>query len=177
MLNTLVRAHRRHVPFPVAFSVLIAALATGCSELDVKAALVMPTVAITASPATIALGGSSILTVKAVNAMELTVKGSDGSSYHLAPGGGTLSVKPSETTTYSATASGTAGAKSVTTVVHVGPASTPAVRLTADPEVIDAGRASNLTVTSTGADSLTLAGSDGSEYKLPAKGGTQEVRP
>src|ERR1035438_5482609 len=65
---------------------------------------VMPTVGITANPTSITSGSSSILTVTAVNATQVTVTGSDGSTYTMQPSGGTQPVNPTSTTTYTATA-------------------------------------------------------------------------
>ena len=65
-----------------------------------------PTVTITASPASITLGSSSVLSVAAANTIQVTVAGSDGSSYTLSPSGGTQNVTPSATTTYTASAVG-----------------------------------------------------------------------
>ena len=52
----------------------------------------------------------------------MTISGSDGSSYTLAANGGTQSVSPTETTTYTANASGTSGNASAQTTVTVKPA-------------------------------------------------------
>jgi len=55
-----------------------------------------PTVTISASPTSIAAGGSSTLTVAATNATTVTITG-DGSTHTLAATGGTLTVKPTTT--------------------------------------------------------------------------------
>jgi hypothetical protein len=69
-----------------------------------------PTVTISANPPSIAPGGSSLLTVTATNALQLTLTGSDGSVYPLsALTGGTQSVSPTSNTTYTAVATGAGG--------------------------------------------------------------------
>jgi hypothetical protein len=65
-----------------------------------------PTVTITANPSSIAPGSSSTLTVATTNATQVTINGSDGSSYTLSPPSGTQSVTPTATTTYTANAVG-----------------------------------------------------------------------
>ena len=81
-----------------------------------------PTVTITADPTSIVAGHSSTLTVTAANATQVTVTGSDGSSYDLQPNGGTQSVSPAQTTTYTATATGPGGKAAATASVTVMPA-------------------------------------------------------
>jgi phospholipase C len=78
-----------------------------------------PTIGITAVPASIAPGGSSALTVTAANATDVTVTGSDGSTYQLAAGGGTQEVNPPSTTTYTAEATGTTGTATASATVTV----------------------------------------------------------
>jgi phospholipase C len=79
----------------------------------------VPTVTITADPTTIVSGNSSTLTVAATNATAVTVTGTDGSSYSLQPGGGTQSVTPEATTTYTSSAIGAAGKATASTTVTV----------------------------------------------------------
>jgi phospholipase C len=78
-----------------------------------------PTVTISANPTTVAAGTSSTLTVTAGNATQVSVTGTDGSSYSLQPAGGTQAVSPSTTTTYTATATGSGGKESASTTVTV----------------------------------------------------------
>ena len=66
-------------------------------------------ISLTANPMTITAGGSSKLTVIATNATTVTLTGSNGSSYPMTATGGTVSVSPTSTTTYTATAIGAAG--------------------------------------------------------------------
>jgi phospholipase C len=80
-----------------------------------------PTVSITANPTTIILGNSSTLTVTATNATQVTLAGTDNSTYNLQPSGGTEAVKPTSTTTYTATATGAGGSVSASTTVIVNP--------------------------------------------------------
>jgi phospholipase C len=54
-----------------------------------------------------------------MNATQVTVAGTDGSSYTLQPSGGTQSVSPTATTTYTATATGNGGNASTTATVTV----------------------------------------------------------
>ena len=137
---------------------------------------VIASVKISSSPASISPGGSSTLTVTASNATQLTVNGSDGSSYPLSPSGGTQQVSPGATTTYTATAVGTSSKATASTTVTVGqPAAT--VMLSASPASISAGASSVLTVAATNATQVILTGTDGSSYKLPVSGGTQSVTP
>jgi len=76
-----------------------------------------PTVTIIANPTSIVSGSPSTLTVTATNATQVTVAGTDGSSYTLQPSGGTQSVSPTATATYTATATGSGGNASATATV------------------------------------------------------------
>src|SRR4051812_6218128 len=81
-----------------------------------------PTVNISANPASVSAGEASTLTVSATNASTVTVKDNvTGQSYPMASSGGTLSVTPQQTTTYTATATDANGAqKTASTTVTVG---------------------------------------------------------
>ena len=157
--------------------ILLPLLFTGCVRGSLIGAFPAPTVTITASPTSISAGSSSSLTVTATNATQVTVAGSDGSTYTLAPSGGTQTVKPTATTTYTATATGTGGNVSAPATVTVASASATTVIITANPTSIAAGSASILTVTATNATKVTVTGTDGSSYTLQANGGTQSVSP
>jgi phospholipase C len=75
-------------------------------------------VTITASPAQITQGQSSTLTVTAQNASQLVVTNNvDSTSQSLASSGGTLSVSPAQTTTYTATATAADGTKATSSAV------------------------------------------------------------
>jgi phospholipase C len=78
-----------------------------------------PTVSIHASPTSISEGGSATLTVTATNATQVTVSGSNGSTYNLPSSGGTQVVTPNSTTTYTAEAAGSGGNASASTTVIV----------------------------------------------------------
>jgi len=82
------------------------------------------TVTITANPASITSGASSTLTVTATAATQVTVTGTDGSSYTLQPAGGNQAVSPTSTTTYTATATGGGGTATATVQLTVQPAAT-----------------------------------------------------
>jgi phospholipase C len=78
-------------------------------------------VSITAGNSSISPGSSDTLTVTATNATKVVVTGSDGSSDTLSSTGGTLTVTPAKTTTYTAEASNAAGTiASAETTVDVG---------------------------------------------------------
>jgi len=81
-----------------------------------------PTVSITAKSTTITDGSSTTLTVKATNSTAVTVTGSNGATYRLAASGGTQVVSPTETTTYTAEASASAGHASEEMTLTVIPA-------------------------------------------------------
>ena len=68
----------------------------------------------TANPVSIASGGSATLNVTAANATQVTVTGTDGSSYPMQSTGGTQTVSPTTTTTYTATATADGESTSVT---------------------------------------------------------------
>jgi phospholipase C len=133
-----------------------------------------PTVSITASPTTIPLGSSSTLTVSFANATQVSVTGSDGSSYTLPPTGGTQTqaVSPTATTTYTATATGAGVSVSAMVTVTV-----TTVTISANPTAIVAGNSSTLTVAAINATQVTVKGSDGTNYTLQSTGGTQPVTP
>ena len=84
-----------------------------------------PTVTVIATPNSVTAGTSAVLTVNASNAISVVVTGSDGSSYVLSSTGGTQSVTPAATTTYTATATGQSGSQvaASATVTVIPPAS------------------------------------------------------
>ena len=136
-----------------------------------------PTVSIAANPTSIAAGSSSILTITAVNASQVTLAGSDGSTYNLQAAGGTQAVNPASTTTYTATATGTGGKATALATVTVTPNPAPTVQITATPAAINSGSSSTLLVTAVNATQVTISGSDGTSYTLVSSGGTQTVSP
>lgn len=139
----------------------------------------VPTVSITASPASITAGASSSLTVTASNATQVTVTGTDSSIYTMQAGGGTQVVSPTATVTYTATATGSGGSATATATVTVTAATTPAptVTLTANPTSITSGASSSLTVAATNATQVTVTGTNNSTYTMQSGGGTQIVSP
>lgn len=137
----------------------------------------IPTVSVTANPTSITSGSSSILTVTATNASQVTITGSDGSTYNIQPTGGTQAVSPKATTTYTVVATGTGGKASAAATVTVTPNPAPTVTITSNPPSITSGSSSTLTVTAVNATQVTITGSDGSTYTLQSSGGTQSVSP
>jgi len=105
-----------------------------------------PTASISANPTSISVGASSTLTVKATNATQVTVHGSDGSAYTLSSTGGAQVVHPTTTTTYTATATGSGGTASAMTTVTVSQSTKPTVTIAANPTSITEGGSSTLTV-------------------------------
>jgi len=151
----------------------------GCGADSVTIGVPSPvTITVTANPASIAAGGSSILSVTASKAAQVTLTGTDGSSYAMAPAGGSQPVTPKATTTYTATATGTNGGTTTATAtvtVTAGPATT--VSLSANPIAIGPGGSSVLTVAATNATQVVVTGSDNTSYTLQPGGGTQTVIP
>jgi phospholipase C len=138
--------------------------------------LKVPAVTITASPTTVATGYTSILTITATDAAQLTITGSDGTTYNLGAVGGVQAVKPIATTTYTATATNSKGTATATATVTVSSSQT-TVNITANPTGIASGQSSTLTVTATNATQVTVTGSDNTSYTLQPTGGTQSVSP
>jgi phospholipase C len=136
-----------------------------------------PTIQITANPTSISSGSSTTLTVTAVNATQVTISGSDGSSYSLKDSGGTQVVNPASTATYTASASGPGGTASAMVTVTVTANPAPTVTITANPATVIEGNSSVLTVAASNATQVTLSGSDQSSYNLQPSGGTQSVTP
>ena len=62
-----------------------------------------PKLTIAANPQSIVSGNSSTLTVTTTNVTNVVITGTDGSSYPVPDAGGTQSVSPTTTTTYTAT--------------------------------------------------------------------------
>jgi phospholipase C len=115
--------------------------------------------------------------VAAANATQVTVTGTDGSSYTLQPNGGTQAVSPTVTTTYTATATGLGGKASANAAVTVTAYPAPTVSIIANPTSLISGNSSTLTVTAANAIQVTVTGTDSSSYTLLPSGGTQSVSP
>jgi phospholipase C len=156
-----------------------ALVVAGCGGVSGKVTDAVPTVNITASPTTVNAGTASTLSVTAANATKVTIAGSDGSSYTLPEAGGTQTVDPAATTTYTATATGPGGSATANSTITVSSAgsATPAITITATPTSITAGSSSILTITATNATQVTLSGPDGTTFSVGATGGTQAVTP
>ncbi|HMG84148.1 MAG TPA: alkaline phosphatase family protein [Terracidiphilus sp.] len=151
----------------------------GCASVHQNNPPQAATVNIAASSSSITAGSSTTLTVSATNALSVQITGSDGSSYNLSATGGTQTVSPAATTTYTAVATGSTGNVTATVTVTVSAASNPppTVSITASSTSISAGSSSILTVSATNATAVVITGSDGSTYTLQVTGGTQAVSP
>jgi phospholipase C len=79
-------------------------------------------VSIIANPTTITAGSPTTLDVAAQDATQVTVTGSNGSTYPLPASGGVVTVSPTATTTYTAEATGSSGNVSAQETVTVIPA-------------------------------------------------------
>src|ERR1700722_18612469 len=93
---------------PTATLCAVTLLLSGCGGAHFNA-VPAPTVSIAASPSSITAGSSSTLTVMAANATQVTGTDTDGSTYALQAGGGTQSVIPKTTTSYTGPTSGFEG--------------------------------------------------------------------
>jgi hypothetical protein len=121
-------------------------------NISVEAGVPAPTVGITASPASILPGKSSTLTVTASNATQVTINGTDGSSYPLPASGGAQAVSPAATTTYTAVASGAQGKASAATTVTVTPKTLTAISVTPSSDSLAVGGTQQFTATATYSD-------------------------
>jgi phospholipase C len=151
-------------------------LLSGCALFVGSDTMKVPTVTITANPVSVVIGATSILTITATDAAQLTITGSDGTTYNLGATGGVQAVKPLTTTTYTAVATNSKGTASAAATVTVS-TTAPTVSIAANPTTITNGSSSTLTVTATNATQVTVTGSDGSSYTLQPGGGTQTVSP
>ena len=173
----MLRIMNRMIRSLFSFSLLVVLAGCGSNPSTPQgAAPAVPTVSVSANPASVAAGGSSTLSISSTNATQVTVSGSDGSSDTLLSTSGTWTVTPAATTTYTATASGSGGKATATAVVTVVPLPAPMVSITANPATIVAGSSSTLTVTATNATQVSVSG-DGNQYTLSSTGGTQAVSP
>ena len=175
------RSRSRILSLAVLFSSLaLSLLFSGCGGVVGSTPRVnpAPTVSVSASPASIISGNSSTLTVTATDATQVTLTGTNGSTYKLQPRGGTQTVGPAATTTYTTVATGAGGHTSAsTTVTVVTQTQAPTVVITANPALIASGNSSTLTVTATNATQVTVSGTDHTTFNLPANGGMQTVSP
>ncbi len=113
-----------------------------------------PTCVLEASPSSVTQGGSSTLYWTASNATSVTVNGAQTASVH----SGSVSVTPTQTTTYSMTASGPGGSVNCSAPVQVIVPQTPApvCTLSANPTSITAGGASTLSWTTNNATNVSV---------------------
>ena len=176
------RSHTEHTtkqisqPLLFSFLAVFCCFCPGCALFVGSNILKVPTITITANPTSVPVGQTAILTVAATDATQLTVTGSDGSSYNFAKAGGVQSVKPLTTTTYTAVATNSKGNASASVTVTVSQTE-PTVNITATPATITDGASSTLTVTATNATQVTVTGTNGSSYTLQPAGGVQSVSP
>ncbi len=82
---------------------------TGCALFYGSDRSKAPAVAVYTNPKAIPSGGTATLTVTALNVTQITITGSDGTTYTLPGAGGALNVSPAHTTTYTATGTGKTG--------------------------------------------------------------------
>jgi phospholipase C len=138
----------------------------------------LPTISITASSTSINSGQSVTLTVTDTKTASVKVTGSNGTTYSLPYNGGSLSVAPTSTTTYTAIATNSSGSTSAQVTITVGSTSqNPTVTISAQNSTISSGSSDVLTVTATNATTVTVTGSDGSSYPLSSTGGSVTVTP
>ncbi len=175
-LQTVHSTGQISTPFLVSIFALVCSVCSGCALFVGSNILKAPTITISASPSTVAVAQTALLTVTAVDAVQVTVTGSDGTTFNLAKSGGIQAVKPSTTTTYTAVATNSKGNASATATITVSQTQ-PTVNITATPPTITDGASSTLAVTATNATQVTVTGTDGSSYTLQPAGGTQSVTP
>lgn len=116
-------------------------------------------IALNAAPTTIERGQSTTLTWETRNATAITIDNGVGSVEPVA--GGSVSVSPTATTTYTATVTGATGSVNCQTTVTVTPPTTTApqcVSLTLSPASIKRGESATLTWETRNARSVTITG-------------------
>ena len=112
----------------------------------------VPTVQISANPASIDYGASSTLTWTSTNATTCAIDQGIG----VVNTSGATTVTPTANTTYTVTATGPGGTATASVIVTVAPAPAPTVLIGADPATIQEGGTSTLTWSSTDASSCTI---------------------
>lgn len=124
---------------------------TTTAVADVTVTYPVPSVSFTATPVTITAGESASLTWATTGAATAAIEPGIGA---VQPSG-TLRVSPTETTTYTLTATnpGQSATTQITVTVTPGP---PIVHLNADPPSIDPGSSSTLTWSASNADTVTI---------------------
>ena len=118
------------------------------------------TASISALPTEIGLGGSSELTWSSTNATACIASSDEDASFAgaISPAGGTQSVSPTTTATYTVLCTGDGGASSTPASTTVTVAGAVTATLSADPETIAGGTSSTLSWSSTNATSCTGTG-------------------
>ncbi len=124
---------------------------TDTSAITVNVMPPVPSVSITASPETIVAGQTSTLSWSSTNAETASIDNGIGS----VDVNGSISVSPTQDTTYTITVNGPGGSDSASVTIKV-TYPLPAVSITADPVVIDKGDSSTLTWSSSNADSCKI---------------------
>jgi len=108
-----------------------------------------PTIIISAYPEIINLGGSATLTWSSTNATSCVIEPDVGDVATT----GSTTVSPSETTTYTITATGPGGTAIASVTVAI---AAPTVEISADPEIINLGESATLSWSSTNATSCVI---------------------
>jgi hypothetical protein len=122
-----------------------------------------------ASPSTISPGQSATLAWSSINAENVVITPGIGAVAST----GTITVKPSETTTYTVRATGPGGPASTCNITVTVSAAVPVVaNFTANPATIDAGQSSTLQWSVTNADSVSI-----SSIGTVSNSGTRSVSP
>src|ERR1051326_248154 len=119
----------------------------------------LPTLQLTASPASISAGGFSTLTWNTSGASSVSFNPSLGEDDAALPVGGSMAVAPQTTTTYTETASGPGGKVSQSVTINVGPP-LPTISIIANPSSLVAGSQSSSTLSWT-TQNATSASIDG----------------
>jgi phospholipase C len=126
--------------------------ATAIASVTVTVGQVPPTVSFASNPTAILSGQTSTLTWTASNATAFQIDQGVGTQ----PVNGSVIVRPTATTTYTATASGPGGTQTARTTVSVAPPGTVGVSLMANPIQIASGQAVTLTWQSQNAVSVDI---------------------
>ncbi len=127
-----------------------------------------PVGTLSAGPAQIQLGGSSLLSWTTTNAATASINNGVGSVSPIAAG--SISVSPAVNTTYVLTVSGIAGQTTAQTTVTIAP---PTALMSANPTTVSLGSPSTLTWSTTGATSVSISNGVGSV----AASGSVQVSP
>ena len=114
-----VRACRSLGPFLLPGLLMPCLLMTGCALFYGSNRSTTPAVAVYANPKVIPVGSSATIEVTALNVTQITVTGSDGSTFTLPANGGSQPVNPPHTTRYTATATGKNGSATASAVLVV----------------------------------------------------------